>query len=186
MGHKLLARPAVPSPVITTDISRSTTRLPTEMLSDQVRRLVVFSTVAFVLWTFALMVEAVILPVLWTGHRNWSAVSIEIFGSIGSGIMCYLMRRSRLDDQRKNDLGPVMMLIHAVGIAVFNATAYPPMGDELLRVSWIALLILIYSMIAPTSPRPAIPWALHESATAMEAAAVTPASTSPIGSGTRS
>ena len=37
--------------------SSRTTRLPTELLSEQAQRLVVFSTVALVLWTIALMLE---------------------------------------------------------------------------------------------------------------------------------
>ena len=153
MGHqKIIARPAAPI-ADTTVVGRSTTRLPTEMLSEQVRRLVVFSTVGVALWTFALAVEAIILPALWPGwHRNWRAISIELFGSIGSAVMCYYMRRPRTDAEQKNSVGPAMMLFHAVGIAVFNAWAYPPIGNEMMRVSWIALLILIYSMIAPTSP----------------------------------
>jgi serine/threonine-protein kinase len=155
MGHhKIVARAAAIPVTRASDSGHPTTRLPTEMLSEQVRRLVVFSTVGVVLWTFALTVEALILPTLWTGYqRNWRAIVIELFGSIGSGVMCYYMRRSSSDVERKNNLGPSMMLIHAVGIAVFNAWAFPPDGTELLRVSWIALLILIYSMIAPTSPR---------------------------------
>ena len=132
----------------------ATTRLPTEMLSEQVRRLVVFSTVAVVLWTFALAVEAIILPTIWAGYqRNWRAVIIELFGTIGSGVMCYYMRRADSDAEHKNNAGPAMMLIHAIGIAVFNAWAYPPDGTDMIRVSWIALLILIYAIIAPTSPR---------------------------------
>src|SRR5690242_1745312 len=135
------------------DVGRSTVRLPTEMLSEQVRRLAVFSTVGVVLWTFALAIEAILLPAVWSGwHRNWPAIGIELFGSIASAVMWVYMR-SRAHAEQKNDVGPAMMLIHAVGIAVFNAFAYPPMGNEMLRVSWIALLILTYSMIAPSSPR---------------------------------
>ena len=154
MRHqKIVPRAATPV-TRETDSGPVTTRLPTEMLSEQVRRLVVFSTVGFVLWTFALAVETIILPTLWTGYqRNWRAMLIEVFGSIGSGVMCYYMRRSSSDAEQKNNAGPAMMLIHAIGIAVFNAWAYPPDGTELLRISWIALLILIYAIIAPTSPR---------------------------------
>jgi len=154
MGQHKIVAPAPATAVTRGSESGPTTRLPTEMLSEQVRRLVVFSTVAVVLWTFALLVEAVILPTLWTGHpRNWRAIVIEVFGSIGSGVMCYYMRRSSADAEHKNNAGPAMMLIHAIGIAVFNAWAYPPDGTDLIRVSWIALLILIYAIIAPTSPR---------------------------------
>jgi len=154
MGHhQIVARAAATQVTRGSESGPATTRLPTEMLSEQVRRLVVFSTVGVVLWTFALMVEAVILPALWTGYqRNWRAIIIEVFGSIGSGVMWFYMRRSS-SDESKNNVGPAMMLIHAVGIAVFNAWAYPPDGTELLRISWIALLILIYAIIAPTSPR---------------------------------
>src|SRR5512138_1212161 len=150
-NQKIIARPD--TPVTRPTGAGATTRLPTEMLSDQVRRLVVFSTVAVVLWTFGLLVESIVLPILIPGHRNWRAIIIELFGSIGSGVMCYYMRRPNTGAEQKNDAGPMLMLTHAVGIAVFNAWAYPPVGEELIRVSWIALLILIYSMIAPTSPR---------------------------------
>ena len=153
MGHhKIIARADRPISR-TADVGRSTARLPTEMLSEQVRRLVVFSTVGMVLWTFALAIEAILLPAVWSGwQRNWPAIGIELFGSIGSVVM-FLYMRSRAHAEQKNDVGPAMMLFHAIGIAVFNAFAYPPMGNEMLRVSWIALLILIYSMIAPSSPR---------------------------------
>ncbi|HEY7190563.1 MAG TPA: serine/threonine-protein kinase [Vicinamibacterales bacterium] len=153
-SHKIVARAAATQVTRGSGSGPATTRLPTEMLSEQVRRLVVFSTVAVVLWTFALLVEAVILPTLWTGYqRNWRAVIIEVFGTIGSGVMCYYMRRSGSNVEQKNNAGPAMMLIHAIGIAVFNAWAYPPDGTDMIRVSWIALLILIYAIIAPTSPR---------------------------------
>src|SRR5262249_35852482 len=155
MGHdKIVARAATMPVARGSESGPAATRLPTEMLSEQVRRLVVFSTVAVVLWTFALAVEASILPTVWAGYqRNWRAVIIELFGTIGSGVKCYYMRRAGSDAEHKNNAGPAMMLIHAIGIAVFNAWAYPPDGTDMIRVSWIALLILIYAIIAPTSPR---------------------------------
>ena len=44
-----------------------TTRLPTELLSEQAHRLVVFSTVALVLWSFALMLDSFVMP--WLSER---------------------------------------------------------------------------------------------------------------------
>jgi hypothetical protein len=41
-----------------------TTRLPTELLSEQATRLTVFTTVAAVLWSFALLMDIVLLPAL--------------------------------------------------------------------------------------------------------------------------
>jgi serine/threonine-protein kinase len=46
-----------------------------------------------------------------------------------------------------------MMLIQGAAIAAFNAWAVPPAGDDIMRISWICLLILIFAMIAPSSPR---------------------------------
>jgi serine/threonine protein kinase len=67
--------------------------------------------------------------------------------------MWFYMRRPEGEAELKNNIGVGMMLLHAVGIAVFNAWAYPPKGDDFMRISWISLDILIYSMIAPTTPR---------------------------------
>ena len=46
-----------------------------------------------------------------------------------------------------------MMLMHAAAIAAFNAWAVPPIHGDILRISWICVLILIYAMIAPSTPR---------------------------------
>jgi serine/threonine-protein kinase len=67
--------------------------------------------------------------------------------------MWFYMRRPAAEAEHKNNIGLGMMLLHAIGISVFNAWAYPPAGDDIMRISWIALDILIYSMIAPTTPR---------------------------------
>jgi tRNA A-37 threonylcarbamoyl transferase component Bud32 len=152
--HKIIA-PAAATPLSrTTDSGRSTVRLPTEMVSEQVRRLAVFSTVGVVLWTFALVLESFVVPALLTGgQRNWRAIAIQLFGSVGSAVMWFYMRRPEGEAELKNNIGVGMMLLHAVGIAVFNAWAYPPKGDDIMRISWISLDILIYSMIAPTTPR---------------------------------
>src|SRR6185295_11406654 len=64
MAHdmKFLARCPTPA----TDASRSgktTGRLPIEMISEQVRRLAIFSAVIGVLWTYGLLMDLVVVPV---------------------------------------------------------------------------------------------------------------------------
>jgi len=131
-----------------------TTRLPTEMLSEQAQRLVVFSTVALVLWTFALMLDSFLLPWLWEGWvRNWRAITLQACGVTGSAAMYWHLRRSSTSIERKSNAGVAMMLMHGAGIAAFNAWAVPPPGTDIMRISWICLLILIFAMIAPSSPR---------------------------------
>src|SRR5262245_23078573 len=111
--HKLIA-PAATAPLSrTTDSGRSTVRLPTEMVSEQMRRVAVFSTVGVVLWTFALMLEAFVVPALLTGgQRNWRAITIQLFGSIGSAVMWIYLRRPEAEAEHKNNIGLGMMLFH--------------------------------------------------------------------------
>ena len=130
------------------------TRLPTELLSEQAQRLVVFSTVALVLWTFALMLDSFIMPWLWEGWvRNWRAIILQLCGATGSAVMYWHLRSASTSIESKSNAGVAMMLMHGAGIAAFNAWAVPPAGDDIMRISWICLLILIFAMIAPSTPR---------------------------------
>jgi tRNA A-37 threonylcarbamoyl transferase component Bud32 len=132
--------------------SGRTGHLPTELLSEQAQRLVVFSTVALVLWTFALMLDSFIMP--WLGWvRNWRSITLEVCGAGGSAAMYWYLRQSAITLEGKSNAGIAMMLMHGAGIAAFNAWAVPPAGDDILRISWICLLILIFAMIAPSTPR---------------------------------
>ena len=134
--------------------SGRTSRLPTELLSEQAQRLVVFSTVALVLWTFALILDSFIMPWLWDGwERNWRAIVLQLCGSTGSAVWCWYLRQSDTTLENKSSAGIAMMLMHGAGIAAFNAWAVPPAGTDIMRISWICLLILISAMIAPSTPR---------------------------------
>ena len=111
-----------------------------------------FSTVALVLWTIALMLDSFIMPGLgWV--RNWRSITLEVFGVGGSAAMYWYLRQSATTAESKGNAGIAMMLMHGTGIAAFNAWAVPPAGDDILRISWICLLILIFAMIAPSAPR---------------------------------
>ena len=134
--------------------SSRTTRLPTELLSEQAQRLVVFSTVALALWTFALMLDSFVMPWLWNGWvRNWRAITLQLGGVTGSALMYWHLRSASTSIESKSNAGVAMMLMHGAGIAAFNAWAVPPAGTDIMRISWICLLILIFAMIAPSTPR---------------------------------
>jgi serine/threonine-protein kinase len=134
-----------------------TTRLPTEVLSEQATRLTVFTTVAAVLWSVALLMDVILLPALSdTWVRNWRIIPIEIVGALGSAIMRWYLRRADASAEHKSTVGLGMMLLNAALIAVVNAwamPAIPPEAPEIGRPSWIALLILIFAIIAPGIPR---------------------------------
>jgi tRNA A-37 threonylcarbamoyl transferase component Bud32 len=154
--RQVLARRQDTSPADLRETGR-TTRLPTEVLSEQATRLTVFTTVAAVLWSFALLMDIALLPALSdTWVMNWRIIPIEIVGALGSVIMRWYLRRADTSAEHKGMVGLGMMLMNAALIAVVNAwamPAIPPEAPEIGRPSWIALLILIFAMIAPGVPR---------------------------------
>ena len=92
-----------PRPASSIGDSGRTTRLPMELLSEQAQRLVVFSTVALVLWSFALMLDSFVMPWLWSGWiRNWRAISLQLCGVAGSAVM-YWHLRSRQHQHREQE-----------------------------------------------------------------------------------
>ncbi|MBI3050793.1 MAG: serine/threonine protein kinase [Acidobacteria bacterium] len=136
-------------------VGRLTTRMPDEFLSEQARRLVVFAGVAAGVWGFALLLDMVLLPpsVHVDGMRNWRAIPIEAT-SIGMSIAVWLyMRFSGSPPAARANLGLAFMLANAAAIAALNAWAMPLPGPGDFHLSWMAVLILVYSMIAPTTPR---------------------------------
>ena len=155
-SRQVLARREETATSDTRDSGR-TTRLPTELLTEQAARLTVFATVAAALWSFALLLDTAILPALSaTWVRNWRIIPLEITGVVGSVIMRWYLCRSETTAERKGTVGFAMMLMNGALIATTNAwamPALPPEAPEIGRPSWIALLILIFAMIAPGAPR---------------------------------
>ena len=132
-------------------------RLPTELLTEQAARLTVFTTVAAILWSFVLLLDLVLLPALSaTWVRNWKIIPLEIIGVVGSALMRWYLCRAGTSAEHKSSMGLGMMLMNAALIAAANAwamPALPPEAPDVGRPSWIALLILIFAMIAPGVPR---------------------------------
>jgi serine/threonine-protein kinase len=128
--------------------------MPDELLGEQIQRLAVFSIVAGSLWTCALFMDLVVLPAgNGTGALNWRTIPVEIAAGVISASLWYVFKRSALRPVVKLNAGLAFMLLNAVGIASLNAwgSVLPQPGE--IHISWIAVLILVYSMIAPASPR---------------------------------
>ena len=129
-------------------------RMPEDLLSEQLQRVAVFIAVAAAIWAFALIMDVLVLPVVnGTGLRNWRSIPIETAAIVISSALWLFVRRSAASLRAKSTAGLVFMLMNAVGIATLNAWAsLPPRAGE-IHISWIAVLILVYSMIAPSSPK---------------------------------
>ena len=144
----------------TSDLSetgRGTSRLPTEVLNEQATRLAIFATVGAVLWSFALLLDIALLPAISeTWVRNWRIIPLEITGVVGNAFMRQYLRRAETSAEVKSTIGLGVMLMNGAIIAAANAWAMPMLPAEAAEVgrpSWIALLILIFAMIAPGNPR---------------------------------
>jgi serine/threonine-protein kinase len=133
---------------------RLTGRMPEELLSDQVRRLVVFAAIGACVWTFALFMAAFVIPAAGQPpDRHWRGLPFEAAGAVVSGAMWVYFRHAGVPAAAKANAGLALMLVSATLIAAVNAWAMPlpAIGD--LHLSWVAILILVYSMIAPSTPR---------------------------------
>jgi eukaryotic-like serine/threonine-protein kinase len=133
---------------------RSTGRLPAELLTEQVQRLAVFSGVAGACWGFGLFMDVVVLPIfMQPAQRNWRAIALEIIATVAAAAMYPYLRKSPAQPEAKTRVGLAFMLLNAALIALLNAWANPVTELKDMHLSWVAILILVYSMIAPTHPR---------------------------------
>jgi serine/threonine-protein kinase len=143
-----------PSPSSHSQTGGLTGRIPEEILSDQVRRLTVFAAIGACVWTLALFLGTVVVPALGgTTDRLWRAVPIEAAGALSSTAVWLYFRRSTASASVKVNAGLALMLLDAALIASLNAWVLPLPSIGHLHVSWIAILILVYSMIAPSTTR---------------------------------
>jgi tRNA A-37 threonylcarbamoyl transferase component Bud32 len=154
---KFLAR----CPPATTDssaIGKTTGRLPAELLSEQVQRLALFSGVIGALWTYGLLTDLVLVPLLLPGlaaHEvHGAGVPIELFAIVLSVVMVLYLRFAPHTPETKTSVGLGYMIANAADIAILNNWIVPPeLSAPGIRLSWITNLILVFSIIAPTTPR---------------------------------
>jgi serine/threonine-protein kinase len=141
-----------------------TTRLPDELISEQVRRLAIFSAVMGALWTYGLVVDVLIVPLLLpqvAAHEiHGAGIPIEVGGIALAVAMVLYMRFAPHSAGTKTTVGLGYMIANAIGVAMLNNWIVPPTAVPGIHLSWITNLILVFSMIAPATPRRMLPAAL--------------------------
>jgi serine/threonine-protein kinase len=130
----------------------TTGRFPEEMLAEQVTRLASFAAVVAGLWTFGVVMELILLPLLLDQPFSRVGPIIEFVGVTVSLAMFAYVRHAKQSVESKRSVGLAYMIATALLIALLNTLTRvaPPAGPE---VSWIAVVVLVYSMISPTAPR---------------------------------
>ena len=152
-ARRVLARCLQPAP--TGPGSTGTFELPEELLSEQVQRLALFCMIAAALWGVGLVMDLFLLSVATGAPRNWRSITLEFFGGFASLVVALYAATSSASTQRKRDVGLALMIVTAVILALLTTWAVPPppFSPDIVYVSWISVLILVYSMVAPHTPR---------------------------------
>jgi serine/threonine-protein kinase len=152
---KVIARrQETPTPGVQ-DSSAAAGRVPDDVLADQVRRLALCSAVLAALWSYGLSMDAYISGLVTPGvEHNLIAIAIEIAGILISALMFVYVRYAPHSAEAKRTVGLGYMILNAVGVALLNTWASTPVYGAAPTVSWIAVLILVFSMISPMEPWP--------------------------------
>ena len=154
MGRDMkVMAPHAPTDAPPRQLTGSTTgRFPEEMLAEQLTRLASFAAVVAGLWTFGVVMELILLPLLVGQGFTRIGLIIELSGVTVSTAMYVYVRHAKHSVDTKRSVGLAYMIATALLVALLNTLTMvaPPTGPE---VSWIAVVILVYSMISPTAPR---------------------------------
>ena len=87
-------------------------------------------------------------------EQAWKHTILEVVGLIAAALMFVYVRYARHSPQTKINVSIGYMIMTAGVIAAMNSWVVPPpLKSQILQVSWVAILLLVYSMIAPATPR---------------------------------
>ena len=129
--------------------------LPKDLVDDQLGRLALFSLVATGLWTTAVLIDQLVMLTLpsFYQYTGWRQRVLEAVGITISGLMYLYVRFVRHTPQTKTDASLVYVIWSAALIAAMDTwVSPPPLTGKMIQVSWIAILLLVFSMVAPASP----------------------------------
>src|SRR5688572_1390537 len=142
----------MPGRSLTTRFSR---HLPQDLVNDQLGRLALFSLIAMTLWTTGLLIDQFVMltmPGVYQ-YTGWKPRVLEVLAIIVSGLMYLYVRYGRHTSETKTNVSLIYLILNAAAIAALNSwVAPPPMRAEMVQVSWIVILLLVFSMVAPVCP----------------------------------
>jgi serine/threonine-protein kinase len=146
-----------------------TSRLPDDVVREQVRRLTMFGWVSGGLWAIGLLMDAVIVPSQFGMRAPAAALMIEVGGITVAAAVILYVRFAPQSQRAKADAGLWLMMLNSAAIAMLETWASDPTPATMGHLSWIAIVILLSAMMMPSTPRK------------MLAAALVSASMGPLG-----
>ena len=130
-----------------------TAGLPTDIVSEQARRIVLFSGVAAFMWTFGLTMDTLVLPATIGIEAPRPAVILEVVASVISIAVFLFLRFVHLAPHAKCGAGMWVLVLNAALITVFDMFNLSMFEAAIGLPSWTAILILASAMIMPATPR---------------------------------
>ena len=145
--------PRAPTPTPSTSTGSRTTQLPDGFVEERVQRLGLFAVVAAGLWTFGLLLDVVFLRAVPTAYAPSPVfTTIELLAIAAAVAMYAYVRYAPHDARTKANVGLGFMLANTFAVGVMNAWRLAPEAVP-MHVSWVAVAILIFSVVVPTTAR---------------------------------
>ena len=141
-------------PRLTPPVSDSggSSALPEDLLTEQARRIVLFSGVAAFIWWFGLTMDGLVMPAAVGFQASRTGLILEAIAAVVSLAVFLFVRFFHLHTHAKCRAGVWVMLLQAALITMLdlhNLSREVMVGYP----SWIAILILASAMIMPSTPR---------------------------------
>lgn len=135
------------------DASSTTTTLPADIVLEQDRRIVLFAGVSGFVWSFALTMDAFVLPVLVGISPPLPGVLLETAGAAVMIGVFVVLRFARSDPRAKAKAGIWLVLLNAFFLTMIELSHMDGAAEGLGRPSWTAIVILTAAVTMPTTPR---------------------------------
>jgi eukaryotic-like serine/threonine-protein kinase len=140
--------PRLPTPIGGTQ-GTGMTPLPDDLVAEQCVRMALMYAVGAGLWTMGLIMGSLVLPD--SNQFGPYAVHIKTIGIVVCLLMLAYARFGRCGHARKINVGLTFLVANAFLIALLNSWTEQPLTWRPL--SWIPIVIVVYAMIAPSTPR---------------------------------
>ena len=133
--------------------SRGSGSLPSDIVSEQAKRIVLFSGVAAFMWSFGLVMDGLVLPATIGVERQTSGIILEAVSAAATIAVFLFLRFVHLTPHGKCDAGLWVLVLNAALITAFDIYNFGARAPVVGLPSWTAILILAAAMIMPTTPR---------------------------------
>lgn len=133
--------------------SHGSAGLPSDVVSEQARRIILFSGVAAFIWSFGFAMDAVVLPATIGIIAPAAGLVIEAIAVAVSLAVFLFLRLVHMTAHAKCGAGLWLLLLNGVLITVLEIWNLEMVANAVGHPSWIAILILTAAMIMPSTPR---------------------------------